>query len=321
MPTTQVSPLPIVLGEPRMVPFGCKSKKKTNRGTKQCGTCLEGGKVRFAKNNKQVNCHHCAKKGLVTNNWLKKKKATNNGGQGKQCPNEDCGAFTKGNRAHNCKKCGAEFPAKSKSKAYILTGKRKNRSSESAIQKKKKKKKEVGPTLSPRIVTMMDSPLVHTPVNEPHGENAAFDIDLDTFLDEIAADSQGENTPTGDYYLAPGFENSKDQGKPGPPELTRGNSLTPIPALSGTADVPDNAGSVDGLFELSSGLFDAPAKFARGNSLSLSGSVASNAFEPITFDYSDHELPDAAFSQNVYENEEQAFSDFSTFFNSPEITV
>jgi len=318
MPTTQVSPLPIVHGEPRMVQFGCKSKKKTNRGTKQCGTCLDRGKVRFAKNNKQGNCHHCAE-----NNWLKKKKATNNGGRGKQCPNEDCGAFTKGNRAHNCKKCGAEFPAKSKIKAYILTGKRKNRSSESAIQKKKKKKKEVGPTLSPRIVTMMDSPLAHTPVNEPHGENAAFDIDFDTLFDEIAADSQGENTPTGDYYLAPGFENSKDQQaqQPGPIELTRSHSLTPIPALSGSVDVPAMSGSVDGLFELSSGLFDAPAKFARGNSLSLSGSVASNAFEPIAFDYSDHELPDAAFSQNVYENEERAFSDFSTFFNSPEITV
>ena len=302
-----------------MPAFDAKMKKKTNcgrRGTKQCGTCRG-----FAKNNKQVNCHHCAENGLVTNNWLKKKKATNNGGKGKQCPKEGCKRFTKGNRAHLCKHCGAEFPAKSKRKAYVLTGKRKNRSSESAMQKKKKKKKEVGPSLSPRIVTMMDSPLAHTPVNEPQSENAAFDIDFDTFLDEIAADSHGENTPTGDYYLAPGFENSKDQGKPGPPELTRGNSLTPIPALSGTADVPALSGSVDGLFELSSGLFDAPAKFARGNSLSLSGSVASNAFEPIAFDYSDHELPDAAFSQNVYENEERAFSDFSTFFNSPEITV
>ena len=204
MSTTQVSPLPIVLGEPRMVPFGCKSKKKANKGpcgTKQCGTCKK-----FAKNNKQGACHHCAENGLVINNWLKKKKATNNGGQGKEC--QGCKRFTKGNRAHKCKHCGADFPAKSKRKAYVLTGKRKNRSSESAMQKKKMRKK-VGPPLSLQPRAGQPSPVVHTPVNEPHGENAAFDIDFDTLFDEIEADSQGENTPTGDYYLAPGFENSK----------------------------------------------------------------------------------------------------------------
>ena len=50
--------------------------------------------------------------------------------KGKQCLIEDCKAFTKGNRSHHCKKCGAEFPAKSKRKAYVLTGKRKRSTTE-----------------------------------------------------------------------------------------------------------------------------------------------------------------------------------------------
>jgi len=124
---------------------------------------------------------------------------------------------------------------------------------------------------------------------------------------------QVENTPnsgllfqTNSFSLLGDFSGPTDSG---PTELTRSNPLTPILALS-VAQVDND------LIGLSSGLLDAPAKLARGNSLSLFAKAMPKLFEPVAFDYYDQELPDATFSQNVYENEEQAFSDFSTFFES-----
>jgi hypothetical protein len=289
MSTTQVSPLPIILGVMAMLSCG-KSNEKTKKGThgtKKCATCGGG-----AKNNKQGNCHHCAENGLVVNNWLKKEKV-NNGGKGKECPDEDCKVFTKGNRAHYCK-CGAQFPAKSKCKAY---GKRKKRSEESGPKKMKRNK--VGPHLPACTMPTLDSSVVQTVPNEPQVEIAAFDIDFDTLFGD-----EPENTPTGDYYLAPGFENSNDQQaqQPGPIELTRSNSLTPS-CHNSTGDEPI------GLF---SGSFD--AQVSSESSLTMIPLERENSLEPITFDYSDHKLPRSEACIGVYENEEHTLSDFSTWF-------
>jgi len=201
-----------------------------------------------------------------------KKKDSMQGCTTKTCP--ECGEHALSNRSGVCSdpSCDYKFPSghKTKKKKNPKNGKRKRKNRSSEFASQKKKK------------TMLK---VQTAANEP----------------------QVENTPNyGLLFQINSFLNVEQRG---PTELTRSNSLIPIPALA--AAHVDNS-----LIELSSGLFDAPAKLARGNSLSLFAKAMPKPFEPVAFDYSDQELPDATFSQNVYENEEQIFSDFSTFFES-----
>ena len=75
----------------------CATKK---RGTKQCAICKG-----FAGNNKQKNCHHCAKNDHVVSDWLKAKQKTLRGMVCKKCK-----WSTKGNRKHFCGGCGHPFP-------------------------------------------------------------------------------------------------------------------------------------------------------------------------------------------------------------------
>ena len=65
--------------------------------------------------------------------------------------------------------------------------------------------------LSVCTMTTLDSSVVQTVPNEPQVENAAFDIDFATLFEDKPGENEPENTPTGDYYVAPGFEFSKDQ--------------------------------------------------------------------------------------------------------------
>lgn len=316
MSTTYVSPLPIVFGDSSMITSDAKTKKMKNGGvggTKQCGSC--GG---FAKNNKQNNCHHCEKKGLVIKNWLKKKK-TKSTGRGLVCPRQGCGWSTKGNRTHNCKKCGAAFPSKGKRKAYVLTGKRKKRSENSTVQKRKKKKVNTTPTFSPRTRAILGSPKVTSPANESRGQKTSFEIDFEKIFDEPIAEFSGENTHNFcGFSLDNGLESfSKDQ-HPGPAKLTRGNSWTPI-----------SQKAVEEPIELSSGLFDdaiglfndsiGPVELNRDSS--LTPLAKENSMEPIAFDYSGIDIPNSVSIQNVYESEDSAISDFSAFFNNQEVTV
>jgi len=75
----------------------CATKK---RGTKQCAICKG-----FAGNNKQKNCHHCAKNDHVVSDWLKAKQKTLRGMVCKKCK-----WSTKGNRKHFCGGCRHPFP-------------------------------------------------------------------------------------------------------------------------------------------------------------------------------------------------------------------
>lgn len=287
--TTCDSQLPIVFRDSKMPSIDAKKKKKKNGGVggrKQCGSC--GG---FAKNNKQNNCHHCEKKGLVIKNWLKKEK-TKSTGRGLVCPRQGCEWSTKGNRTHNCKKCGAAFPSKSKRKAYVVTGKRKNRSEKSAFDSKKKKKKDnTTQTFSSCTVPISESPTVIPLANESRGQTTSFDIDFEKIFDESISESSNENswTPIPQNADAEPIELSSGlfDDSIGPVELTRGSSLTPI---------SQNAvGSVE---------------LTRESSL-----------KPFAFDYSGINIPSSLECQNVYENEDSAISDFMMFFKSQEVSV
>ena len=123
----------------------CTIKKK--HGTKKCGTCLG-----YARNNKQINCHHCAKNGAIVSNWQKAEKKQSGLNIGKVCPRIGCNWSTKGNRTLFCGRCATPFPSATKRKSY----KRKARVEQKMAKKQKTSNKTAfspEPGLDLKIVT------------------------------------------------------------------------------------------------------------------------------------------------------------------------